>query len=365
MAKKAQRTIKEKNKKILITGNDAIGTAAVRAGCDFYAGYPITPQNELTAFMAKNMRDNNRVFIQAESEIAAINMVFGASAAGKRCMTSSSSPGISLKQEGISYLAGAQLPAVIVNVMRAGPGLGNITPSQSDYFQAAKGGGHGDYNIIVLAPATVQECFDLTFKAFNLADKYRMQVMILADAFLGQMAESVVIEEKESIVKVNKKWALSGAKNRSPNIVRSLYMGEGVLEKHNLELQKKFKKAKAKEHIYETFKCKDAEFIFVAYGISARIGKGAILKLRKEGIKAGLFRPVSLWPYPYRELEKICKGKRSVFVFELSYGQMIEDVRLALDKYDIPVDFYGRAGGGVFSEEELVNFTKKKISKKR
>ncbi len=363
--KRKQKTKKRiPTKKILLTGNDAIGTAAIRAGCDFYAGYPITPQNELTAFMAKQMKERARIFIQAESEIAAINMVYGASSTGKRAMTSSSSPGISLKQEGISYLAGAELPAVIVNVMRGSPGLGNISPSQSDYFQATKGGGHGDYRLIVLGPGSVQECFDLTVKAFYLADKYRMQVMVLADAFLGQMAESVTLSVQRSTHKVKKDWALTGAQKRRPNIVRSLYLGEGVLERHNLKLQKKYKEIEKKECSYKTFKCKDADYIFVAYGISARIAKGATLVLREQGIKVGLFRPISLWPYPYRELQRIARNKKAVFVWELSYGQMVEDVRLALDKYDIPVNFYGRAGGSVFSEKELVQFFTNKIKKK-
>jgi 2-oxoglutarate/2-oxoacid ferredoxin oxidoreductase subunit alpha len=360
---KIEKRQKKRLKKELLTGNDAVGTAAIKAGCEFYAGYPITPQNELTAFMALHMKLNKKIFIQAESEIAAINMVYGASAAGARCMTSSSSPGISLKQEGISYLAGAELPAVIVNVMRAGPGLGDITPAQSDYFQAVKGGGHGDYRIIVLAPFSVQECFDLTRKAFDLADKYRIQVMVLTDAFVGQMAEAAYIKNDITSRRIKKDWALTGAKKRKQNIVRSLFLGPGILEAHNLKLQKKYKEIQARERLYKTYKCKDAEFIFVAYGISARIAKGVVASLRKQGFKAGLFRPVSLWPYPDRELKKVSSGKKGVFVCELSYGQMLEDVRQALSKESVPVYFYGRAGGGVFTEKELIKVFKAKIKR--
>ena len=307
--------------------------------------------------MAKRMREEKRVFIQAESELAAINMVFGAAATGFRAMTTSSSPGISLMQEGISYLCGCQLPAVIVNVMRGGPGLGNIAPSQADYFQATKGGGHGDYNLIVLAPASCQEAFDLTFLAFDLADKYRNPVMILMDAFLGQMAEAVEIKKKK-IKNYKKDWALTGAKGRSSHVIKSFFMKEGELEKHNLELQKKYKKMR-KEVRFESINCKDAEILFVAYGVSFRIAKEAAFLLKKE-IKVGIFRPLTLWPFPYEELEKLASGKKTVFGFELAYKQLAEDVKLAIG--NIPVHTYGRLGGGVFSEEELVNFVKKKLN---
>jgi 2-oxoglutarate ferredoxin oxidoreductase subunit alpha len=347
-------------KRTLITGNEAIGEAAVQAGCFFYAGYPITPQNELTAYMARRMSQEGRVFIQAESEIAAINMVFGASAAGVRSMTTSSSPGISLKQEGISYMAGAQLPGVIANVMRGGPGLGNIAPSQSDYFQATRGGGHGDYRLIVLAPDSAQECFDLTALAFDLADRYRNPAMVLLDAFLGQMAEAIVISHQVTRSpghQVKKKWALTGAKGRKPNVIRSFFLKDPGLEEHNLMLQKKYQAIAKKETRCQTLWADDSEVVFVAYGAAVRIAREAAQDLRNQGIKVGIFRPITLWPYPCQALAKICKNKKAVFVFELSHGQMVEDVRLALGK-DIPIYFYGRGGGGVFTEEELARFVK-------
>ena len=354
---------KKSSKRVLSTGNEAIGTAAIKAGCKFYAGYPITPQNELIAFMAKNMRENGRAFVQAESEVAAINMVFGASATGVRAMTSSSSPGISLKQEGLSYLAGCQLPALIVNVQRGGPGLGNIGPSQSDYFQAVKGGGHGDYHLIVLAPSSVQECFDFTLLAFDLADKYRNPAMLLLDAFIGQMAEPLLLKPQATSHKPqgNKEWALTGAKGRKANVIRSLFLGEGELEKWNLSLQKKYKEIEKKEKRWEALNCKESEILFVSYGISFRIAREAAKVLQdKSGINAGLFRPKTLFPYPYKELRQAAKEKKAVFVFELSYGQMVEDVRLALEG-KVPVHFYGRAGGEVFTPEEISSFVKKKM----
>lgn len=349
--------------KKLITGNRAMAEAAVRAGCRFYAGYPITPQNELTASMAKLMNDSGGTFIQAESEVAAINMVFGASATGFRAMTSSSSPGISLKQEGISYMAGAELPAVIINVMRAGPGLGNITPAQSDYFQATKGGGHGDYRLIVLAPSGVSEAYELTRLGFDLADQYRNPVMILADAYLGQMAEPVQLDfadEENKAEKYDKSWALTGAKNRKPNIIRSLLLEEGALEKHNAVLQNKFREIEKKEKRFEEKKVSSAEILFVAYGSSFRLAEEAALALRGQGQKVGLFRPVTLWPFPDKALYNAAQGKKAVFVFELSSGQMVEDVKLSLNG-TVPVHFFGRTGGGVFSVQELMDFVKKTI----
>ncbi len=351
---------KREEKRILITGNEAMGEAAVTAGCRFYAGYPITPQNELTAYMANRMNDVGGVFIQAESELAAINMVFGASASGVRAMTSSSSPGISLKQEGISYIAGCELPAVIMNVQRGGPGLGNIAPSQGDYFQATKGGGHGDYNLIVLAPSSAQESFNLTMLAFELADKYRNPVMVLSDAFLGQMAEPITLSTQHSEHNVKKDWALTGAKGRKQNIIRSMFLSEGALEEHNIALQKKYKEVKEKERRFEASGIEDADIIFTAYGISSRIARGAANLLREKGLKGGIFRPITLWPFPYDELQEASRGKRAVFVFELSYGQMVEDVHLSV-KDRVKVFFYGRGGGGVFTEEELVNFVESKL----
>ena len=355
------------SEKILMTGNEAIGEGAIQAGCRFYAGYPITPQNELTAYMAKRCLQEKRIFIQAESELAAINMVFGASAAGARAMTSSSSPGISLKQEGISYLAGCQLPCVIVNIMRGGPGLGNIAPSQSDYFQATKGGGHGDYHSIVLAPSSVQEAFDLTLLSFKLADQYRNPVIILGDGILGQMMEPIVANSKWQIANGKnhkplaishkpKKWALTGCKDRKPNVIKSLYLAEGDLEKFNLILQKKYKTIQQKEQRWESLFLDDAQIILVAYGTMARIAKSVVKKLRNRGKKIGLIRPITLWPFPQKIFQRLAiSDKRlAVLVVEMSYGQMLEDVKLAIEG-KAPVEFLGRAGGGITTEEEIMN----------
>ncbi|MFH1577880.1 MAG: 3-methyl-2-oxobutanoate dehydrogenase subunit VorB [Candidatus Omnitrophota bacterium] len=357
------------NKKVLMSGNEAIGEGAVQAGCALYAGYPITPQNELIAYMAKRMAEEHRVFIQSESELAAISMVLGASAVGERTMTSSSSPGISLKQEGISYLAGCQLPAVIVNIMRGGPGLGNIGPSQSDYFQATKGGGHGDYHAIVLAPFTVQEAFDLTVLSFELADKYRTPVYVLADGILGQMMEpvqfSVVgsqLSEKKLKTKnrklTTKPWALTGCKGRKPNFIKSLHLKEGGLEEHNRCLQKKYKEIKAKYQRWEDLNINDAEIILVAYGTMARISRSIVKQLREKGKKIGLIRPISLWPFPEKAFRHISSKKTRYLVIEMSHGQMLEDVLLALSGR-ARVDFFGRAGGEMPPEEEII----KKINK--
>jgi 2-oxoglutarate ferredoxin oxidoreductase subunit alpha len=342
----------DKNR-VLMTGNEAIAEGAIRAGCGFYAGYPITPQNELIAYMAKNMPENNRVFIQAESELAAINMVFGASAAGVRAMTSSSSPGISLKQEGISYLAGCELPAVIVNIMRGGPGLGNISPSQSDYFQATKGGGHGDYRSIVLAPSSVQEAYRLMFDAFELADKYRNPVIILGDGMLGQMMEPLSLEAGK-IKKYTKPWALTGCAGRAPNIIRSLLLKDGALEALNIKLQKKYEAAKLKEQRWEEQFKDDAKIIVVAYGGMARIAKSVVRQFRQKNKKVGLIRPISLWPFPVKAFARPGRGKVKYLVLEMSYGQMVEDVRLAVN-CAVPVEFLGRSGGGIPSEEEITN----------
>lgn len=346
------------NKKILISGNEAIGKGAIDAGCAFYAGYPITPQNELTAYMAWCMPEEKCIFIQAESELAAISMVYGAAAAGVRAMTSSSSPGISLKQEGISYIAGAELPAVIVNVMRGGPGLGNIAPAQSDYFQATRGGGHGDYRLVVLAPASVQEAYDLTQLAFVLADKYRNPAMILADGMLGQMMEPLIIRgnrRRTASGAKQKPWALTGCKGRPANIVKSFFLREGELEKFNLQLQIKYRLIAQKEQRAECLFLDDARIILVAYGTMARIAKGVVKALRKKGKKIGFIRPVSLWPFPEKIFKRLAlKKKRLTFlVTEMSYGQMVEDVKLALNGAH-PVEFIGRSGGGIPSEEEIM-----------
>ncbi|MCM8765779.1 MAG: 3-methyl-2-oxobutanoate dehydrogenase subunit VorB [Candidatus Omnitrophica bacterium] len=345
------------NKKILMTGNEAIGEGAIQAGCFFYAGYPITPQNELTSYMAKRMSEEKRIFIQAESELSAINMVLGASASGFRAMTSSSSPGISLKQEGISYLAGCQLPAVIVNIMRAGPGLGNIFPAQSDYFQATKAGGHGDYHCIVLAPASVQEAFDSMFLAFDLADRYRNPVMILGDGMLGQMMEPLTIRFQipNSKYQLEKRWALTGCKNRKPNVIKSFYLRQKDLEEFNLTLQRKYKMIKEKETRLEQIDVLDAKIILVAYGTMARIAKGVVKKLRDKGKKIGLIRPITLWPFPQRAFLK--NPKVRYLVLEMSYGQMFEDVKLAVEGKAC-VEFFGRAGGGIPTEEEIIEKVK-------
>ncbi|MBF0494559.1 MAG: 3-methyl-2-oxobutanoate dehydrogenase subunit VorB [Candidatus Omnitrophica bacterium] len=342
--------------KYLSTGNEACGEGAVRGGCTFYAGYPITPQNELTSYMSRRMDETGGTFIQAESELAAINMVFGASVAGARAMTSSSSPGISLKQEGISYIAGAELPALIVNVMRGGPGLGNISASQSDYFQATKGGGHGDYRVVVFAPATVQEMFDLTYNAFPVADKYRIPVMILADGMLGQMMETLEFDgNMKPAGVVDKTWSLQGAKSRKPQSVKSLLLGDGVLEAHNEKLQKKYREIEKNETKVELYKTADADVCIVAYGLVGRIARVVVDDLRKKKIKAGLIRPITLWPFPYGAIRDIAVKGKKFLVVEMSAGQMVEDVRLAVQD-DKRVEFYGRMGGGV--PEEKVMFEK-------
>jgi len=344
------------NKKILMTGNDACAEGAILAGCRFYAGYPITPQNEIPAYMSKRMDEVGGVFIQAESELAAINMVFGASVAGARAMTSSSSPGISLKQEGISYLAGCELPAVIVNVVRGGPGLGNIAGAQSDYFQATKGGGHGDYHSIVLAPASAQEMMDFTALSFDLADEYRTPVIVLSDGILGQMMEPVLVNDHMRARHFKKDWVLDGCRNRPPRLIRSLYMAEGALEKLNDRLQSRYDTIKEKEVRFE-IDYKDSELFLVAYGSAARIAKGAVESLRRAGHKAGLIRPVTLWPFPCQIIEKLARGPCKFFVIEMSAGQMVEDVRLAVNN-DEQVSFYGRTGGGIPDDNEIINIAK-------
>ncbi len=330
---------------VLMKGNEAIGEAAIIAGCRHYFGYPITPQNELPAYMALRLPKVGGTFIQAESEVAAINMVFGASAAGARVMTSSSSPGVSLKMEGISYLSGAELPAVVVNMMRGGPGLGNIAGAQGDYFQAVKGGGHGDYRCIVLAPSSVQELADLTVKAFDLADRYRMVVMLLGDGFVGQMSEPIVMPKPSGQTFDKSAWTLTGARGRDTHIIASMRLNpEDALEKLNLRLQEKYRDIAGKEALWEETEVRDAHYLLAGFGLSARICRSAVSALRKEGIKAGLFRPITLWPFPEAALAKAAKGRKKVLVVEMNAGQMVEDVRLALGS-GIPVDFLGTLGG--------------------
>ncbi len=334
-------------------GNEALAEAAIMAGCDAYFGYPITPQNEVSAYMARRMPEMGRVFIQSESELAAINMVFGAVATGKRAMTSSSSPGISLMQEGMSYLAGAELPAVVVNVMRGGPGLGCIGPSQGDYFQATRGGGHGDYRTIVLGPSSVQELADCMFLAFDLADQYRMTVMVLADGVLGQMMEPLVLEPKPRPKLPPKDWALTGAEGRAQNIVRSLYLADGVLEALNNRLQAKYRQIEQNEVRCEEYQVEDAEIVIVAYGIMARIARSAIDAARASGMRVGMIRPITLWPFPMEQVSKAAEPFRIFLTLEMSAGQMLDDVRLAVAG-KTPVLFYGRTGGAIPTVDEVL-----------
>lgn len=346
------------NNRVLMCGNDAMSEAAVRAGCRFYSGYPITPQNEVTAYMAMRMPQVAGTFIQAESEIAAINMVFGAAAVGARAMTSSSSPGISLKQEGISYLSACELPAVIANVVRGGPGLGSIGPSQADYFQATRGGGHGDYRTIALAPSTVQELVDFTFLSFDLADKYRNPVLILSDGILGQMMEPVVLPEPIDTELPPKEWALTGARNRRPNVIKSLFLDVALLEKLNFDLQEKYRRMEAEETRFDEVAINDAEVVVVAYGSVARICRAAVRKLREAGERVGLFRPITVWPFPGVALARAADTARLFISVEMSMGQMVEDVKLAVGGRKA-VKFYGRAGGCVMSVEEVVREIRK------
>ena len=340
--------------KILMNGNSAIGEAAIRAGCQCYFGYPITPQNELTEYMAAHLsRRKGCSFIQAESEIAAINMVYGASLAGARAMTSSSSPGISLKQEGISYLAACELPAVIVNMSRGGPGLGSISAAQSDYFQATRGGGHGDYRTIVLAPSSVQELADYTHKAFDLADKYKVPVIILGDGMLGQMMEPVEFQYEAPEELPVRSDALRGAKGRPSKAVKTFTSDPASLEELNWSLFRRYQLIKRRETAFETFMVDDARLIVVAFGIAARIARGAIKSARAEGLKVGLLRPVTLWPFPSEKVKGLAKKIKQFLVFELNMGQMVEDVQLALEG-KAEVTFYGRPGGVVPTPDEVL-----------
>ena len=339
--------------RILMKGNEAIAEAAIRAGCRHYFGYPITPQTEIAAYMAKKMPKIGGVFLQAESEIASINMVYGASAAGMRVMTSSSSPGISLKTEGLSYIAGSDVPALVVNVQRGGPGLGGIQPSQADYFQATKGGGHGDYRMIILAPASVQEMASLTIKGFDLADKYRMISMILADGTIGQMMEPITFEDVEATV-YEKPWALTGTEcKRKHNIVSSLYLKPDELERVNFERYEKYKLIEETEAMWEEYMMDDAEICVVAFGIASRVAKNAVAEARSKGIKVGLIRPITLWPFPNAPLRAAADKVKAFISVELSMGQMIEDVRLATECKK-PVMLCNRAGGMIPTPDEVI-----------
>ena len=344
--------------KVLMKGNEAIAEAAIRAGCRHYFGYPITPQTEIAAYMAKKMPKIGGVFLQAESEIASINMVYGAAAAGVRVMTSSSSPGISLKSEGLSYIAGSDVPALVVNVQRGGPGLGGIQPSQSDYFQATKGGGHGDYRMIVLAPASVQEMASLTMKGFDLADKYLMTSMILADGTIGQMMEPISFEDAE-VNTYEKPWALTGTNcQRKHNVVNSLYLKADELEAKNIERYARYAIVEENEPMWEEYMMEDAEYCVVAYGIASRVAKNAVVAARAEGIKVGLIRPITLWPFPKKALLAAADKVKSFVCVELSMGQMIEDVRLYTECKK-PVSLCSRCGGMIPSPEEVLEAIRK------
>ena len=344
--------------KVLMKGNEAIAEAAIKAGCRHYFGYPITPQTEIAAYMAKRMPKIGGVFLQAESEISAINMVYGVAGTGMRVMTSSSSPGVSLKQEGISYIAGADLPALIVNVQRGGPGLGGIQPSQSDYFQATKGGGHGDYHLIVLAPASVQEMADMTILAFDLAEKYRVPSMLLADGTMGQMMEPVELPEV-NYQPTEKDWTVTGTQmKRKHNIVNSLYLSPEELERTNFERFERYKQIEENEVRYESFMMEDAEYCVVAFGIASRVSKNAVIAARNMGIKVGMIRPITLWPFPVKPLAEAAEKVKGFLSVELSMGQMIEDVKLATECKK-PVYLCNRVGGMIPTPEQVLESIKK------
>ena len=344
--------------RVLMKGNEAIAEAAIRAGCRHYFGYPITPQTEVAAYMAKKLPKVGGVFLQAESEVASINMVYGAAATGTRVMTSSSTPGISLMAEGLSYIAGSDVPAFVVNVQRGGPGLGGIQPSQSDYFQATKGGGHGDYHMIVLAPASVQEMASLTIQGFNLADKYLMTAMILADGTIGQMMEPISFEDAE-IETYEKPWALTGTECKRPhNIVNSLYLKPDELEQKNFERYERYAQVEENEPMWEEYQMEDAEICVVAFGIASRVAKNAVVAARAEGIKAGLIRPITLWPFPKKALRAAADRVKAFVSVELNMGQMIEDIRLATE-CKRPVSLCNRAGGMIPSPDQVLESIRK------
>ena len=348
----------QKPEKTLAKGNEAIAMAAIDAGCLLYFGYPITPQNDIPEYLSKHLPPLGGGFIQAESEIASINLLLGASATGARAMTSSSSPGISLMQEGISYMAGSELPGLIVNISRSGPGLGGISPSQGDYFQATRGGGHGDYRMIVLAPSTVQEMYDLTFLAFDLADKYRNPAMILGDALIGQIKEPLTRRRPEKIFLPPKDWALTGAEGRKPNRLKSLYLQEGELTEHNWKLYQKYEQMKKEEVRFDSFCVEDAQLVIAAFGSMARVSKSSVELAREEGMKVGLFRPITLFPFPEKALYALSQQVKHFLTVELNTGQMVEDVRLSVDR-DAQVYFYGKPPGSLPPPEEVLEEIKK------
>jgi 2-oxoglutarate ferredoxin oxidoreductase subunit alpha len=340
------------NKKILMKGTDAIGEAAVRSGCRCYFGYPITPQNELPEYMSRRMQEVGGVFLQGESEIASINMVLGAAATGMRAMTSSSSPGISLKQEGLSFMAALELPAVIVNINRGGPGLGNIAPSQGDYYQATRGGGHGDYRMPVYAPASVQELYDITMYSFDIADLFRTPVMMLGDGMMGQIVEPIIVRERPETELPPKDYILDGAEGRPSRIVKSLILDPVEMEEHNWKLKRKYDLMTQQLPQWEEYLTDDAKLIVIAYGTAARIAKGAVKRVRSEGLRVGLIRPLTLWPFPSEAIRNAAKKAKYFLAFEMSTGQMVDDVRLALNG-KAECDFYGRPGGVVPAPQEL------------
>lgn len=346
--------------KVLMKGNEAIGEAAIQAGCECFFGYPITPQTEVAAYMSKKMPKIGKTFVQAESEISAVNMVYGAAGTGIRCMTSSSSPGISLKSEGLSYIAAAELPCVVINIVRGGPGLGSIQPAQSDYFQATKASGHGDFNMPVFAPASIQEMVDLIQDAFDVADTYRTPCMIMGDGMLGQMMEPVEFKQRESKELPPKDWAANGLHGRKEhNIINSLYLQPEILEKHNIHLQEKYAKIKENEVRYELYNCdKECDLILVAYGTTSRICKNVIEMAKEEGLNLGLIRPITIWPFPFEAFEKtVDLTKHGYLSVEMSCGQMVYDVKLASNGRK-PVDFYGRAGGMVPDPSDILEKVK-------
>lgn len=344
--------------KVLMKGNEAIAEAAIRAGCEAYFGYPITPQTEVLEYMSRRMPELGRVFVQAESELGAVNMLYGAACTGARAMTTTSSPGYSLMQEGISYITMSFVPCVIVNVMRGGPGLGNIQPAQADYFQMTKGGGHGDYHLLALAPSTVQETVDLIVEAFDLAEKYLQPVTIIADGLIGQIMEPVAFPEMKEPKRKPQSWALTGAKGRKKNVVTSLYLGAANLEQANLKLQATIQQIRENEVRYAEYMMEGAEIIVVAYGTAGRIVQTAVTQARAEGIAAGLFRPISMFPFPSERLKTIAQEARQILVVELSAGQMIEDVQLAT-RQRVPISFYGKMGGIVPLPEEVLDEIRK------
>ncbi len=355
----------------LLKGNEAVAHAAIRCGCDAYFGYPITPQSEImeTLMVEEPWKDSGMVVLQAESEVAAINMVYGGAGSGKKVMSSSSSPGISLKQEGISYIAGAELPCLIVNVVRGGPGLGTIQPSQADYFQAVKGGGHGDYKLIVLAPNSVQEMADFVDLGFELGFKYRNPVMILSDGIIGQMMERVVLPPAkkrltEAEIEAQYPWATTGKKNnRKQNVITSLELNSEEMEANNLRFQEKYRKMQEEEVRYEEYMTEDADYLIVAFGSCARICQKAVEVARKDGIKVGLLRPITLFPFPIKQLQAHAKSKKGFLTVEMNAGQMVEDVRLAVNGQK-PVEFFGRLGGIVPTPGEVVVALKEKVVNK-